>query len=438
MDGILLAIGYAAALLYAVHRLAFFRIDGVPGRWVLWTLVLKLLAGTALWAVYTFLYDDRPNADIYRYFDDSAVMYGALKESPEDYVRMLTGIGNDNPHFDTQYYRVMNNWYRKYESNMYNDAHTIIRFNALVRLVSFGSIHVHTVFAAFLAFVGGIGLVRAVSPLRPELVRPVFLATFLVPSVLFWGSGVIKESFLLFALGLLLWLTFGCLAGRIRGLLLTLAVPLVALLFFLKFYVLMSMAPALIALAWCRWRPHRPWLVFLLIHGVFLVAGLNSALLVPGFDILDTLAWKQKDFIGLATSVDSGSYIPVAYLEPTFASFAAQAPRALLTTFLGPLLTWSNGAMGLVSAMETLVLVWLIAVLLRRRRTWASTDQAFVLFCLGYVMLLALVIGWTTPVMGAVVRYRVPLLPFLLYAALMVTDAERLLARWPWLRPLRA
>jgi hypothetical protein len=437
MPGVLLAIGYAALLLYAVHRMRFFQLEGVPAGWLKGAFVLKVMAGTALWAVYTYVHVDRPTADIYRYFDDSAVMYGALKQSPGDYLRMITGIGNDSPHFDTSYYRVMNNWYRKFESNMYNDAHTVIRFNAIVRLFSFGSIHVHTVFAAFLAFLGSVGLVRAVAILRPDLVRATFIATFLLPSVLFWSSGVIKETLLVFALGLLVWLAIGSLARRLRGPVLLLMLPLIVLLFFLKFYVLLSMVPGLIAYAWCRSSKHRPWLVFMMVHAVFVLLGANSERIIPGFDILDTLAWKQKDFIGLARSMGSGSYLPTEYLDPTFMSFAAQAPRAFAVSFLGPILSWRNGPMGLASALENVFIVVLIGWLLFRRRSWGTVDQVFVLYCVSFCLLLGLVIGWTTPVMGAVVRYRVPFLPFLCYAALVVTDTDRLLRRWPWLRPLR-
>lgn len=436
MPGILLAIGYASLFLYLIHRSRFFHVSGVPDRWVMAVFMLKVMAGTALWALYTYVIVDRPNADIYRYFDDSAVMYSALKTSPGDYLRMLTGIGNDSPHFDSLYYRVMNNWYRKYESNMYNDAHTIIRFNALVRLFSFGHIHVHTVFAAFLAFVGSIGLVKAMGGLFPRLVKPLFLAVFMIPSVLFWSSGVIKETFLMFALGLLIWLVFSALERRLKGLPLLLILPLATLLFFLKFYVLLSMVPALIAYAWCKLRPGRPLLKFAVVHAILLVLGANSERIIPGFDILNTLAWKQKDFIGLAVSVNSGSYIPTPYLEPTFASFAAQAPHALYTTFLGPLQAWQNGAMGLASALETVAIVLVFTLLLVHRKPWQHVDKVFLLYCVSFCVLLALVIGWTTPVMGAVVRYRVPLLPFLLFAALAVTDEERLLQRSPWLRPL--
>src|SRR5690606_25791459 len=116
--------------------------------------VLKVLFGTALWAVYTYIYPDRNTADIFKYFDDSFHMYKALGERPLDYVKMLFGIGNDTPEFMQRYYGHMNNWVRQYESNLYNDAHTIIRFNAAVRLISFGEFHVHTVVAALLSMVG--------------------------------------------------------------------------------------------------------------------------------------------------------------------------------------------------------------------------------------------------------------------------------------------
>ena len=50
-----------------------------------------------------------------------------------------------------------------------------------------------------------------------------------------------------------------------------------------------------------------------------------------------------------------------------------------------------------------------------------------------FCLLLALVIGWTTPVIGALVRYRVPLLPFLLLAFMCIADPKRI--PWPqWTR----
>ena len=72
---------------------------------------------------------------------------------------------------------------------------------------------------------------KAIAGLMPRLVKPLFLAVFVIPSVLFWSSGVIKETFLVFALGLLIWLVFGALGRRVKGWLLLLIVPLSTLLY---------------------------------------------------------------------------------------------------------------------------------------------------------------------------------------------------------------
>jgi len=89
-----------------------------------------ILFGVALWWIYTYYYPDRSTADIFKYFDDSKVMYDALWKHPADYFKMLFAIGNDNAYFDSNYYSHMNYWYREFDNKIYNDSHTIIRFNA--------------------------------------------------------------------------------------------------------------------------------------------------------------------------------------------------------------------------------------------------------------------------------------------------------------------
>ena len=46
----------------------------------------------------------------------------------------------------------------------------------------------------------------------------------------------------------------------------------------------------------------------------------------------------------------------------------------------------------------------------------------YVLFCLSFVAIQYLIIGETTPVLGAIARYKVPALPFLLIAFLFILD----------------
>ncbi|MFT3886539.1 MAG: hypothetical protein QM724_14285 [Flavobacteriales bacterium] len=191
MPEALLAAGYAALFLYVIRRWGFFTAPGLPRRTIGALFLLKIAAGTLLWYIYTYHYTDRATADIYKYFDDGNVLFRALSsDHPVDYARMLFGVDNRAVHLNTDYYMVMNNWYRQYEGNLYNDAHTLIRFNAFVRLFSFGVYHVHTVFACFLGLIGLTALYKAFVPYLAGAERALTVSIFLLPSVLFWGSGV--------------------------------------------------------------------------------------------------------------------------------------------------------------------------------------------------------------------------------------------------------
>ncbi|MEZ4739504.1 MAG: hypothetical protein R2818_09175 [Flavobacteriales bacterium] len=437
MTGALLALGYTALLLLLMQRSRFFtEVPGLPMRWVAGVFLLKILAGTALWAIYTYLYTDRATADVFKYFDDSAHMFKALHERPVDYLRMLFGIGNDTPEFLARYYAEMNNWERHFESNLYNDAHTIIRYNAVVRLISFGEFHVHTVVSAFLSLTGMVGIHRAFVRSLPGLERILAAVVFLLPSVLFWASGVIKECLLFFGLGLLIYLLDRLFRERILWYDAPLLAFILVLLFFLKFYVLMSMIPALVLFAWAR-RSKRPWLGVkaLFVYSAFILLGLNLHHLIPGLDVLGILTMKQRDFIGLALKMNSGSFVMPELLLPDPLLFIRQAPYALYITLLGPLVHAGPGALGLISAGENLAFVLFLVSCIIYRRPWTNVDRTLVISLCCYVVMLALVIGWTTPVMGAIVRYRTPLLPFLLIIGLLLVDRERVLRRWPSLKP---
>jgi hypothetical protein len=438
MSGIILAIGYTALFLLLMRQVQFFsKVPGLTPRWLSLIFLLKVLAGTALWAIYTWIYPDRSNADVFKYFDDSTIMFGALSERPMDYFKMLIGIGNDSQWFSDQYYSVMNNWYRKFEGYLYNDSHTLIRFNALIHLFSFGEFHVHTVFAAFLSLTGMVGIYRAFVGFLGGKERALMIAVFLLPSVLLWGSGVIKESLLFFGLGSFFYVVMNWIQGRINATGLVVMLGTGMLLFFLKFYVLLSLLPALILFGWAYRIPFPSLLTkALVIYGACAALVLSTPYIVPGFDILETIVRKQHDFIGLVKEVGSGSFVMPPLLEPEIWSFISLVPYALYITFFGPLIHSPWNALGLISIAENLFFLAFIAMCLIYRSKVITAPKGLLLSLMLYVILLSLIIGWTTPVMGALVRYRTPLLPFLLIAGLFILDTEKLYRRWPGMKLL--
>ena len=427
MAGLLLTGGYAALFLYVIARWRFFGVPGLRRRWIGGLFLLKVAMGTALWAVYSFHYTDRSTADIFKYFDDGNVLFSALPAHPEDFVRMLTGIGNDSPRFDEQYYMRMNNWYRRYDTGYYNDAHTMIRFSAVVRLFSLGVFHVHTVFAAFLSLVGLTALYKAFIGFVPGMGPALALGVFGWPSVLFWSSAPLKEAVLFLGLGLFVLSIFRRLDGPWRAADVACLAVGVLTLISLKSYVLACLLPGMIALWWCRRTGGRRavWKYVAVAVGVVAVV-LTLPSVRPDLDVVALIHQKQRDMVGVATSVDAGSFIPTAPMAPGLAGMLEQLPQALSSAFLSPFSVWDQGIFGLLSGMENLVLLALVPWALIWARPKARVDIPLLLFCLSFCLALALLIGWTTPIVGALVRYRIPFLPCWSLAFLLVADPEKL------------
>lgn len=433
MQSGLLVAAYASLFLFLLRWLPFVRRSGIRPATMSTIFLLKVIAGTALWAIYTFYYDDRSTADIFKYFDDSSVMFNALVADPKAYAQMLFGIGNDSAYLSENYYQVMNHWYREYETTFYNDSHTIIRFNALVRLFSFGEFHVHTLFMSFLSTLGCVALFRSFQEYLVVGKTGLVLACFLLPSMLLWTSAPMKEGLLITGLGLFLFQFMHLVNGRISLLGLVVMMLSMALVFFQKFYVLASMLPGLLIYAWGA-KFLKPSLTVKSLSVVLLCAVTVLAIgqLIPSVNLLELLTRKQHDFINHGLATGSQSMIPVPELDGTVRSFVLSAPQALFNSIVGPSYYLRGGSFGVAANLENLVILGslLLAVIYHKRSHGRLAYLA--IYCVLFILVLFLIIGWTTPVLGALVRYRTPALPFVLILSLTLVDDERLIERFPF------
>ena len=418
----------------------FFDVDGISKRTFSLLFLLKLVFGFALWAIYTFYYTDRATADIYKYFDDSKVVFNTLKTNPIDYFKILFGIGNNTPAFD-HYYVEMNYWARKVDSSIYNDSHTIIRFNALVRLFSFGYYNVHTVFICFLSLIGLTAIYKTFVSHLQDKKRELLFAVFLLPSVLFWGSGVLKEGLIFFALGLLIY--YSDKLFSLKAIVICLATAL--LLAFSKFYVWLAIFPSIVLLICVnKTSSQKVFLKFALILFLIGTIGLSIDSFTNIQNPLVTLSQKQYEFNQLAYGklTDSNHHpIPIANslihinkLEPTFYSFLKNSPKALLNTILRPYIWELKSPIMLLAGLETLLIFVILFVIIFFIKPLKEIKWEYVLFCFSFVLIQFLIIGETTPVLGAVARYKTIALPFLLIGLLFMLDKEKLFKKIPFLK----
>src|SRR5207253_7339602 len=82
----------------------------------------------------------------------------------------------------------------------------IVKIAGFIGIFSFQTYTVIALFFAFLSFTGLWAMYVTLLKLYPALYKQFFVAIFLLPSVVFWGSGLMKDSITIGALG---WLFYG-------------------------------------------------------------------------------------------------------------------------------------------------------------------------------------------------------------------------------------
>jgi len=382
--------------------------------------------------IYTYYYTDRVTSDIFKYFDDSKILFDSIKSNPIDFFQMLFGLDFNTAYFHEHYYSKMGYWYRVNNSNFLSDTHIMIRFNMFVRLFSFGFYHIHNVFINFVSLVGLVAIYKAFLPFFQSTKKILFLTICFIPSLLFWGSGLLKEGIIIFALGFFLIHFFKLLESFklskswLKSWVILFVTAL--LMVFTKMNIIVALIPCLLGYVIHKKRMNNALLSYGI--AVFLLIGISFLMLLfsENYNPFSLLINKQQDFIYLMEKVDVGSAIN----QPKFNSISdvfLYFPEALINVLLRPFFWESYSVFTLFSALEnSLFFILLFVVLFFRKKSMAHPSIFY--FCLLYAITSALIIGLTTPIMGAIVRYKIFTTLFLLIALLMLLDVEKLKNSW--------
>lgn len=401
---------------YLIYRLPFFQnLPSISTHLLLVFWFLKILAGFALVFIYTYYYPDRQTADIYKYFDDGRIMYDVLKENPAEYFRMLTGIGATAEHLEVHYSRMFN-WYKPWSTFLYNDNRLVIRFNALIFLFSNGNILVHSIVFNFFSFVGLVALYKFMSKYAdPQRISWLPMGVFLFPSLLFWGSGMLKEAVLMGFFGV--WVfnadklislkkckPGGCFVLVFTTFFLSLLKPYTLLLFlpcFLAFYISLK----------------KDWITAHLVWFSIMVLLFISSILVryfiPAFDLPEILASKQNEFIFYSLYHNAGSLIHTHFLKPDITEIAMAFFRGLFHALSRPFITEVDSPVILIAAIENLFILAMLGWFVFRFDPKSFTRWPAIWLSLWFVILFIGLVGMISPAYGGLVRYKIPALPFL-------------------------
>lgn len=421
---LILTAGYTALFLWIIRRSQFFQLQGLPAYFSGGLFVLKVISGCILGYIYTYHYTDRGTSDTIKFFNDSGILFDSLFSRPYDFFRMLTGIGGNAPEL-RHYYEEMATWLNR--DVLFNDNKTIIRVNTVFRFFSLGNYFVHVVFINFLSLTGLIALLKIFLDYCSDRKLEVAILTMMLPSVLFWGSGLLKDGLLIFVFGSLCYIIHRIgLTGFNRKKIISLLLMLFSLLF-IKLYVMIIIFPGMMVWLWSRNRSSMAMVIaFVIVYALYFTAAFNIDKINEKYDVADIIYYKQVNFYVQAEENKAGSVIEIPRLEPGIKSIVMNAPAAFFTTLLRPFVTDAKGnKLILISAIENVfILLILLAGIITVKR---KPGDGFILFCSTYLFLLFVLIGLITPVLGALVRYRVPGLPILMFLVVYFSGLPKII-----------
>lgn len=476
-------------LLIAVFSLryaSFFRIKEL-GKWVLpIAFLVKILVGILFNVMheYTYGFGDLSH-DGGTFIAEAAHLNAIFFQSPLDYFKLLTGIG-ETPEL-VHHFMPKTVYWSAGDLTLINDSKNVIRIHSLIYFLSNGEMYVHVALMCFISLLAVKNLFLSFKPYI-ALSSPQFFWLFLlVPSTIFWTSSVLKEPMLFF--GISLYVRGMLYETSLKKRVISSFFGLILMIAFKPYVLVFVLLATLFYLFYRFVFRHKLVYTILFCAGLFTLFTYLYAkqrqtvvnyLTRKQFDFVNVgkggLHVIAKDYFyyfqpyqyeNLRIEDDSVTLIqPSAAYIMRFGStkrpikvllkpkgekwkihYYAQGclsfiettpihnstwqllkniPEAMVNSTLRPFYSDAGSNLKWFSIVEIWGIALFLLLALLYRRTLANNEKAIVYALVLFAVLLLLLIGWTTPVLGAIARYRFPAQLALILAGFILIDIKKI------------
>jgi hypothetical protein len=403
--------------------------DSVNRRYFFPALSVKIVGALLLGIIYQFYYH---GGDTYNYHTyGSRPIWEAFLDSPSKGWGLLFSNGEHEGN------------YYEYSSRIIFFADPasffIVKLAAIFDLITFSTYSSTAICFAVLSFIGMWMFFLTFYRKYPTLHRQIAFATFFIPSVFFWGSGLLKDTLIMACLGVITYqvdkLFF---VKKISVTSILLLIFSLWCVFSVKKFVLQAFLPA--AFMWIylnNLKSVRSVLVrILLLPLIILCLAFSvyySVIKVGEGDkkyavenIAKTARITAYD-IRFQTGKDAGSGYTLGELDDSFSSMLRLAPQAINVSLFRPYLWEVSNPLMLLSALESLFLLIVTLTLIFKYQFsfLKSLGNPDVSFSLVFSLVYAFAVGVSSFNFGTLARYKIPLLPFYTLALLLIFYENR-------------
>ncbi|GCC52040.1 hypothetical protein SanaruYs_22720 [Chryseotalea sanaruensis] len=403
--------------------------DPILRRYFMPALWLKIFGALALGFIYQFYYN---GGDTYNYHTlGSRIIWEAFADDYATGFKLLFAKPGLHPEVFSYSQKIP----------FYYDEKSffIVRIAAFFDLLTFSSYSATAIFFALFGFAGAWAFFITFFKQFPHLHKWIAISILFIPSVIFWGSGVLKDTITLSALGLLTYAINKVLIEK------KLAIINIILLLFsawiiikVKMYIILCFLPA--AFFWVYAKQlfstgsfvarvvFAPLLIpFVIVGAYFGVAKISEADEKYSLDKIAKTAQITAYDIRFWTGRDAGSGYTLGELDGTFTGMLALAPKAVNVSLFRPYLWEVKNPLMLLSAMESFLFLSITVFLLLRypMAFLKAFSDPNILFCFIFSLVFAFGVGVSTFNFGTLARYKIPLLPFYALGLVLMVNKIR-------------
>ena len=383
-------------------------------------LFLKVAAGIIFALIYTFHYGI---TDTHYYYWGTRCMERLAHKDFGIFVRAF--FGDRSPEVASAF-----DWRTGYPTYWRDpNSFAVCRFNIIFYLLGFKTFIGNTIAMNAFFYIAYWRFYKLMLRMFPGNDRNFAIALLFVPSVVFWGSGLLKDGWCLVAMLFIFMSIHNIFINRTRRLysILVLAVwgyvcfdiraytfftAVLASIIWVAFVVISKMKSGMMRVLVFPIIALIAWLIGV---GVFMRFGSLANSRYQSIDtIIETAVIIQDD---LRKDYYGGNSFDIGEFDPTIGGMLSKAPKAIIAGVFRPFLWDVRNPLMLISALETtLAFVLIIKILLSMglRRFFAIIlRNPFLIAAFVLMLTYAFFVGITTANFGALVRYRIPVLVFL-------------------------
>lgn len=427
-DAVLLLI-YAPVLLFLISFIGKRLKDEVLKKYFFSAAVVRMLAAVLIGLLYQYYYG---SGDTIVYFQESKVLNDVLLSDPVAGIRLLCSSTGD--------YNILSEY-----GNIvfYSDASTyaVIKATAFFNLFTFETYSVTALFFSLFSFSGAVAMYKVFVRFYPSLKKMVAFAVLFTPSVIFWGSGIMKDSLTFGALGWMLYALDNIFFER-KKILTSLVVLLcsVYLLYVIKIYILLAFVPSyFVFLVIARLNAVSSKAFKIIFAPFIIVGGIVGAYYVTtkmtetnkqyAIGKLASTAKITAEYINQISEQSGGSAYSLGDFDATPQGLLKKFFPALGVTFYRPFLWEVKNPVMLPAALESLAILFLTLTMVIKRGPLGLLKiirkSPFTIFCLLFSTIFAFAVGISTYNFGTLVRYKIPCMPFIA-AVLLILNSKKL------------